>query len=109
MQLLLQGQGYNVRAYASGEALTAEVAFGNPACLVCDYKLEKLDGITLLSRLRSAGWSGPAVLVTAFPSTELFERATASGYSEVFEKPLRERALVQAVSRLVHAAKPAAK
>src|SRR6516225_5124690 len=73
LQLLLRGQGFDVRAFASAETSTADGVFGKPDCLVADYRLERLDGIALLSRLRSAGWQGPAVLVTAFPSDELAE------------------------------------
>src|SRR5665647_1872682 len=88
MLLLLQGQGFDSRGYPSGEALLSDPAFGNPACLVADYRMEAVDGIALLSRLREQGWMGPAVLVTAFPSGELAQRAVASGYAAVFEKPL---------------------
>ena len=103
MQLLLQGQGFDSRGYASGEALLSDAGFGNPACLVADYRMETLDGIALLSRLREQGWLGPAVLVTGFPSPELSQRAAASGYAAVFEKPLRERSLIDTLWRLVEA------
>jgi FixJ family two-component response regulator len=108
MQLLLQGQGFDVRSYASGEALLSEAGFGNPACLVADYRMEKLDGIALLSHLRGRGWLGPAVLVTGFPSGELSRRAVDSGYSVVFEKPLRERSLIEALWRLIQPTEQAA-
>jgi AmiR/NasT family two-component response regulator len=38
--------------------------------------------------------------VTAFPSEPLAKQAVASGYTAVFEKPLRERSLIEAVKRL---------
>jgi hypothetical protein len=41
------------------------------------------------------------VLITAFSSAPLAERAASSGYAAVFEKPLRERSLTETVSRLV--------
>lgn len=107
MQLLLQGQGFDSRGYPSGEALLSNPDFGDPACLVADYRMEPLDGITLLSRMRDQGWLGPAVLVTGFPSAELSQRAVAAGYSAVFEKPLRERSLIDTLWRLVEAAGPA--
>jgi FixJ family two-component response regulator len=108
MQLLLQGQGFDGRGYPSGEILLSDAGFGNPACLVADYRMEPLDGITLLSRLRDQGWLGPAVLVTGFPSPELSQRAIAAGYAAVFEKPLRERSLIDTLWRLVDAAGQAA-
>ena len=101
MQLLFHGQGFDVRAYGSGEALLADSRAEDPACLVADYRMQGLDGIALLSTMRTRGWAGPAVLVTGFPSPDIAARATAAGYGAVFEKPLRERSLVEAVLRMV--------
>lgn len=101
MQLLLQGQGFDVRAFGSAEALLADAAFGKSASLIADYKMQGLDGIRLLSQLREQGWHGQALLVTAFPSSQLSRQAIAAGFVAVFEKPLRERSLVEAIRRLV--------
>ena len=100
MQLLFQGQGFDVRAYPSGEALLADRKSSDPACMIVDYKLGGLDGITLLQTLRERGWSGSAVLVTGFPTNDLAKRASDAGYAMLFEKPLRERSLIEAVRRL---------
>ena len=40
MQLLLQGQGLDVKAYASGEQLLAEAAREPPDCFIADYLLD---------------------------------------------------------------------
>ncbi|MES2045704.1 MAG: response regulator [Pseudomonadota bacterium] len=101
MQLLLRGRGFDVRAYAAGPAMLAAAALQPPDCLVADYLLEDTDGIALLKELRELGWDGPAILVSAFASQKVSARALDAGFAEVFEKPLRERALVEAVSRLV--------
>ncbi len=103
MQLLFHGQGFDVRAYGSGEALLADARAEDPACVVADYRMQGLDGIALLDALRARGWNGPAVLVTGFRSPDIVARATAAGYGAVFEKPLRERSLVEAVLRMVSA------
>jgi len=100
-QLLLQAQGYQVRAYATGQALIDDDKSVAADCFIADYRLQHLDGIDVLSRLRERGWRGPAILVTAFPSAELHDRAQAAGFTTVFEKPLRQYELVNAVSRLL--------
>jgi len=100
MQLLFQGQGFDVRAYPSGEAMLADKKSADPACMIVDYKLSGLDGIALLETLRERGWSGSAVLVTGYPTDDLAQRATDAGYAMLFEKPLRERSLIEAVRRL---------
>lgn len=103
LQLLLRAWGFDVRAYAAGAALLADPAARDACCFIADYKLADIDGIELLCRLRDSGWSGPAVLITAFPSADLAERALAHGFSQVIEKPFREHALGDAVVRLTGA------
>ncbi|MBS88201.1 response regulator [Sphingobium sp.] len=108
LQLLFRARGFEVRAYAAGAALIADPTTRNACCLVADYRLEETDGIEVLSRLREDGWSGPAVLITAFPSADLTERALAHGFSQVLEKPFREHALGDVVARLTGAGEPSA-
>lgn len=100
LQLLFRARGFDVRAYAAGTALLADPLARTARCFVADYRLEEFDGIEVLSRLRATGWSGPAVLITAFPSADLRERALAQGFDEVLEKPFRENALGDAIVRM---------
>ena len=105
MQLLLSGEGCEVRAYPSGEALLlSEDAIG-PDCLIIDFRLDGTNGIDLLKALRGRGWRSPAVLVTGYPSADLSRQAEAGGFVCVFEKPLKERSLIEAVSRLARVAR----
>ena len=104
MQLLLQAQGFDVRAYAAGPPLLADATARAPDCFIADYRLDGEDGISVLGALRETGWDGPAILISAFASDELSQHALEAGFTTVFEKPLREHALVDAVARLVRPA-----
>lgn len=97
MQLLLQGRGFQVRSFAIPELLIADVKANNPACLVTDYRMPIYDGLQVLDTLRAAGWIGKAILVTAFGSPELTQKAMAHGFETVLDKPCKEFALVNAV------------
>jgi len=101
LQLLLQADGFDVRAYATGKTLLADPTAQDAACLVADYRMEECDGLDTLRRLRETGWTGPAVLITAFPSADLTAKAVQAGFDAVLEKPLRQHVLVRAVERLV--------
>ena len=100
MQLLLRGRGFEVKAYANARALLADPAALEAVCLVADYRLAGTDGIAVLQALRARGWQQPAVLMTAFGSEDIAGRARAAGFEEVFEKPLKDLALVAALERL---------
>lgn len=98
--LLLNGRGFDVAAYSTVPQALAAAAARPPDCLVADYRLYGEDGVDLLARLRGGGWGGPAILISAFASPELSRRARAAGFAMIFDKPLREHALVDAVRRL---------
>jgi len=100
LQMLLQGRGFAVKAYASAAALLSDPKLAETDCLVADYRLGASDGVAVLEALRSGGWNGPAILMSAFGTDELRARAIAAGYSEVFEKPLKDHVLVAALQRL---------
>lgn len=99
--LLLTGRGFDAVAFPSYDQALADAARHPPACLVADYRLADRDGIALLQALRAHGWTGPAILISAYSSRGLSERADAAGFAAIFDKPLREHALVDAVGRLI--------
>lgn len=103
LQLLLHGRGFEVRAYASGLALLADPTALDAVCLVADYRMPEIDGLSMLKQLRGLGWRGQALMMTAFPSARLTAQARAAGYSQVLEKPLVEFSLVEAVERAMAA------
>ncbi|MCX8477652.1 MAG: response regulator [Sphingomonas sp.] len=100
LQLLLEWNGFEVRAHALGAsvmALKGEM-LASIHLLVSDYFLEDGDGIVLLQSLRAAGWQGRAVLITAEPGPMLIDRARAAGFHAVLEKPLAKHALIKALT-----------
>ncbi len=98
--LLLKGRGFDVAAHSTMAQALADAALHPPDCLVTDYRLNDEDGIDLLDTLRRSGWGGPAILISAFASPGLSTRADTAGFTMMFDKPLREHALVDAVRRL---------
>lgn len=107
LQLLLSGRGYDVRSYASSSKLLADAANRTAVCFIADYRMPGLDGIAVLRELRGGGWKGAAILITAFPSPDLAPRALREGFDIVLEKPLRDSAISEALSRLLGGSEPA--
>lgn len=101
VQLLLQGRGFDVRAYAEAARLLADDNIWRASCLVADLRLGEDDGIDLLLSLRRRGWLGQAILISALFSEQVRRSALSGGFAAVLEKPLRPRELVDAVARLV--------
>ncbi len=100
LKLLLTGRGYDVDLYTGGKAvLDARLDSDLQICLIADYLMPDIDGLTLLDLLRKQGWLGPALLITGHFDAALEHRAHAAGYSAVFEKPLNHERLLNAVAR----------
>jgi len=104
LQLLLQGRGFEVRAYAAGSALLSDTATLDAACFIADYRMEELDGLDVLRALRARGWQGPAIMITAFPSAQLSDDAKAAGFQAVIDKPFREHLISDAVLKATSSA-----
>lgn len=89
LQLLLTGQGYDVLAFSQPGAAIASADSLKAAFLVIDYVLPRHDGVETLRMLRAMGWTGRAILITAFHSPELQNDAAEAGFAAVLPKPFR--------------------
>lgn len=88
LTLLLRARGYALDVFRSGQELLAtQISATNSDCLLIDYKLPKIDGLSLLRKLRELGVKTPAYLITGYPSATLSRRATEAGFEAVIEKP----------------------
>jgi len=106
LQLLLQAKGFDVRAHATGGTLLSDPLSDGATCFIADYRMENLDGLQVMAKLRARGWTGPAILITAFPSAELTEQANMLGFDAIIEKPFREHIITDTVERLLASHEP---
>lgn len=103
LKFSLELEGFAVEVFASGEFLANLPNFPDASCLVLDYKLPGMDGLTLLALLRRKGVTQPAVLITGLGSRAIRGRAAEAGVM-VIEKPLLCDALSAAIR--THAGMP---
>ncbi len=96
-------RGFTVERAADGAEALLLATNGLYDALVLDYGLGDMDGLTLLERLRSAGVTTPAVLLTSGGSEEVAARALRAGADEYLPKleGLKDDALRRAVVAMV--------
>lgn len=99
LQLLLHAKGYDVHCYTTASALLADHDAHSADCIIADYNMPDIDGLSLLQVLRKTGWHGDAILITAYCSDDLTRRAKACGYAEVIAKPFIRRPILDALQR----------
>ena len=101
LEMLLDGAGYRVGAFASGEAMIAGLEGGEPpACAVVDVRMG--DGMTGLDVQRTlAARPGPAfpvIIVTGHADVPLAVAAMRLGVANFIEKPYPPDSLLDAVA-----------
>jgi FixJ family two-component response regulator len=101
LQLLLRGQGYDVRAYASAVGLARDPEALQSACLVADLLMPETGALRLLQELRTAGWTGRAILISGHLDAQNTRDAQHEGFEVVLPKPIAENALKRSVAEMV--------
>jgi two-component system, LuxR family, response regulator FixJ len=101
LKFSLELEGFTVEAFESGESLADLPDFPDAACLVLDYRLPGMDGLTLLALLRRRGVTQPALLISGLASRAVRAHAAEAGVM-VIDKPLLCDALSAAIRSLTN-------
>jgi len=100
LKFAFEVEGFRVVGHASAEAFLDSDAAPDHACLILDYQLPGMNGLSLLRRLRERGQDLPALLITT-PNGEIAKRAAMAGVA-IVEKPLLCGTLVGKVRELLN-------
>ncbi len=92
--LLLRTSGYAVRGYERAVDLLHDPMARAAQCLITDYAMPAIDGVTLLRTLRAQGWTAPAILITGLYKGTMEQMARETGFSAMLEKPLTDERLL---------------
>lgn len=100
---LLEGAGYRVREFGSGEELLRTLHLfrrgKTSACLLSDVRMPEMSGLELQDELSKQKISLPVVFVTAHGDVPLAVEAMRRGAIDFVEKPFSEEVIVAAVQR----------
>jgi two-component system response regulator FixJ len=99
LRFMLEVEGYRTRTFTSGADFLETVSVGLPDCLVIDQNMPSMTGIEVVERMRAAAFDIPIIMITATPTDQLAERASAVGVESVIEKPLFGSGLVNAIAQ----------
>jgi len=84
---ILEGEGYEIRAAASGEAGVAEVRREAPDLVIMDVRMTGITGIAAMQQMRAASPNLPVIIMTAYGGTETAIEATKLGAFDYIVKP----------------------
>lgn len=103
--LWLHTAGYDAVDFGDSALALAWIAEHRPAVLVLDLRMQPLSGVELLGRLRTAGLTTPAVLISAYVDAahpELVQARTLGTVATLAKDGLTAAELSVAVELALH-------
>jgi DNA-binding NtrC family response regulator len=95
-QLILEGQGYNVDAYFDPIKALSEFKPGYYDLILLDYRMEGLNGLALIQKIRKLDPFVKAILVTAW-QPQTIGRELQNWFMKVLPKPISEERLIEEI------------
>lgn len=102
LSALLETYQISVRTYPDARSFLGEncVEEMGSSCILIEYSLPGLSGLSLLRELRIRNCNSPVIILTDMASTELREQAQRLGATDILEKPLMSDFLLDRLRRI---------
>ncbi|OHB25144.1 MAG: hypothetical protein A2X84_09085 [Desulfuromonadaceae bacterium GWC2_58_13] len=97
---ILRLKGHDPIAAHSGEEAVAQVRTGCPDCVLMDIKMQGMDGVEALKRIRKSVPGLPVVLMSAFVTEERMTEAKGHGVHALLTKPVEVPRILAFLDRL---------
>lgn len=98
---LFTSPGMNAEPFESGEEFLQHYDRTRLACIVADYRLQGVDGISLHRLLSENGCTYPLILISGYLTVRSAVKAIEQGIFHVLEKPYRADELISTVQEAI--------
>jgi len=107
VQRALESSGMHVSVFSAAEDCLAGLVGQTCDVLVTDFRMDGMDGVSLLREVKRRFPWMPTIILTAYGDIPLAVAATKAGAAEFLEKPVDRQELLAAIERaLEHAVQP---
>jgi len=99
IQELLESVGLRAEGYPSGQAFLDAFEPERPGCLILDVRMSGISGLAVQERLNALGATQPIIILTGHGDVPMAVQAMQAGAVDFLQKPYRDQALLDSVSR----------
>src|SRR5215469_14481959 len=99
LSFLLRTAGHAVQTFSSATAFLEAFDAAQRGCLLLDIRMPHMTGLELQQELNRRAWRVPTIFITGHATVPSAIAALRAGAFDFIEKPLRDDALVESVSR----------
>ena len=100
-RVTLETEGYKILEAVSGASALEELVAQVFDLAILDMRMPGMDGLELLAKMREAGITVPAMIVTAYSDVPHAVQAMKLGAIDFLQKPLRPEDLRRIVSEIL--------
>jgi two-component system, LuxR family, response regulator FixJ len=97
LTFLLESAGLSVRSYASATSFLDALPDSPAGCIITDVRMPDIDGLELLSRLKTQGIRLPVIVMTGHGDVPVAVEAMKRGAIDFLEKPFDDDAMLASV------------
>ncbi|MFZ0267285.1 response regulator FixJ [Caulobacter sp.] len=108
LAFLLEAADFEVVSHASPLALLEALPLDGAGCVITDMRMPDMTGLELVRELNARGSRVPIIMITGHGDIPLAVEAMRAGVADFIEKPFGESRMLDALSRALEAAPPAA-
>jgi FixJ family two-component response regulator len=101
LQRLLRSAGLRVNIFASAEEYLQAEPPQHPSGLLLDVRMPGTSGLDLQEQLQATGCTTPIIFMTAHEDARARSRALAAGAVAFLQKPVDDKALLDAIYRVL--------
>jgi len=98
---LLGRHNFVTRVAGDGDVALSVILQRMPAAMILDYRMERVDGISLLGRLRELEVRLPVIMLTAYPAISDAVKAVKLGACDYLTKPFDHEHLLRLLTRVI--------
>ena len=101
LRRLLRAASLDVEIFPSGDKFLESLQTHQPACLVLDLNMPRIDGFAVQARLAELGFRLPVVVITGSDSAESRQRALSIDARACLRKPVDGQTLLDAITTAI--------
>lgn len=101
LQRLIRSAGFAVETFPSGAEFLQSVQDHEPACVVLDLHMPKVNGFEVQVQLARSGAHVPVVVMTGHDTPEARARAIGQGAKAYLRKPVDDMMLLDAINAAI--------
>lgn len=99
IQTILKSLGVrDITIAGNGQEGLAALSGAAPDLVLCDWRMETMDGLEFVSKARAAGSSARIIMMSGYSDADVRDRAVAAGVDDFLEKPITARGFLDAAT-----------